>query len=127
MANRTIRASILAKQRIDTYADLADRIASRFAGLDAVVARTRAFPVLTESNAAEAIAFQDAAYAERRAGLLANPEQLAALCSPVELKALDAARKREGLARYAAAHTRFVSTVTRQSYGGPWPGDDDWQ
>ena len=109
--NRTIRASILAKQRVDTYADIADRIASRFAGQDAVAARAERFPVLTADNFAEVTAFQDAFQATRRTVLLENPALLESLCSAPERKALTAARKRDGLALYAAAHARFVKAV----------------
>jgi hypothetical protein len=62
-ARRTIRASQLAQQRRDTPAEIRDRQIRQVAGALACEDRAEEFPVLDETNASAAIAYQE--HAER--------------------------------------------------------------
>jgi len=63
MARRTIRAQQLAQQRRDTPAEIRERQIRQVAGAYACEDRAEVFPVLDETNASAAIAYQE--HAER--------------------------------------------------------------
>lgn len=68
----TIRSKQLANQRPDTRADIDHRIATRAAGEQAVQERKAKFPMLTATNAEEALAWQEARLRELMAPINAR-------------------------------------------------------